>query len=424
LGRLNRLTRLFYWLRRSFWLLPMLGCIGGVVLAGLAHWADAQGVLSGSMTIGKDTVRDLLGTVAGATATMMSLAYTLTLLIFTLAAGQLGPRLLDSFYDNRVNQIAISVMGMTLTFALVGMAMLAEGQEAQVTGLVVITFAVLTVGTLIYFVHDVSQRVLIDNEIALTAKRLDAAIAGAFRLPDDDPEPQSTLPDRDARAAMVIHAAKTGYLRSIDLDELVGDMHKHDAMVEIVVAPGAYIVTRMPVALVHRRGDIEDWERAVNNRLVLGRSRSSEGDILFSVNLLVEITLRALSPGVNDSFTAISAIDHLSGAFADLAHRRPASPLHIDGDGVARVMAGVLTVDEVIDTALHPIRRDAAGNLLVSAALLRAIRRIIAVADAAHIPMLRDHARLVGEVALSDTATTADRAYLDALLLTILPDGA
>lgn len=408
----------------------MLGCLAGILLAICAHLIDDNDLFGDTtlpgevLIIGKDTVRSLLSTIAGATATMMSLTYTLTLLIFTLAAGQLGPRLLDSFYDNRMNQVAIAIMSATFVFMLVAIFLLTEGQGASVTGIIAIMLAVLSVGTLIYFVHDVAQRVLVDNEIALTAKRLRATIAGAFRERDNATQPVEAMPDRDAGPARIIHCSDTGYLRSIDIDELVQYLAKTDGTVEILVAPGEYLIQRMPVAIVRRAGSVEDWEKTINERLVLGRSRSSEGDLLFLVNLLVEIALRALSPGVNDSFTAVSAIDHLSGAFGDMLQRIPASPLYQDEDGVVRVMASVLTVDQILDTALNPIRRNAAGNMLVSCTIIDAIRRMIEVSDAEYIPLLRHHADLVGRTALPADAAEEDRQHLATRLLTVLPDGA
>lgn len=404
----------------------MAGCVLGIALAFLLSWADGSDAIPSYDLLALDAgaARDVLGTVAGGTATMMTLTYTLTLLIFTLAAGQLGPRLLDSFYDNRVNQVTITIIGMTFVFALVSMWLVREGAEAGLATSIATVLSILSVMTLIYFVHDVAQRVLVDNEIALTSKRLRAAIEAAFRLPDDAPPPTAILPERDSGAARVIHATDTGYLRSIDIEELVRDMAKHDAAVEILVPPGDYVVERMAVALVRKTGSIDDWDETVNARLALGRSRSSEGDILFSVNLLVEIALRALSPGVNDSYTAVCAVDHLSGAFAELLRRHPPAPLYLDEDGVARVTATVLSVEEIVDTAFHPIRRNAAGNMLVSCAMIDAIRRMIAVSDEEHVPMLRHHVDLIGRNALPEMATDADRGYLDTRLSTVMGNSA
>ncbi len=426
MGRLNRLTRVFHALRRSFWVLPMTGCILGVALAFLVRFVDVAGFVSSYdlLMVDADAARDMLGTVAGGTATMMTLTYTLTLLIFTLAAGQLGPRLLDSFYDNRVNQITITVIGTSFVFALVSLWLVREERNAGLATALATFLSIVSVMVLIYFVHDVSQRVLVDNEIARTARRLRVAIEAAFRLPDAEPQREAVLPAPDAGSRQVVHACDTGYLRSIDIEELVGDMVRHDAAVEILVPPGEYVIGRMPVALVRRGGSVTDWEKVVNDRFSLGRSRSSEGDILFSVNLLVEIALRALSPGVNDSYTAVCAVDHLSGAFAELLRRQPSSPLYLDDDGTARVTATVLAVEEIVDTAFHAIRRNAAGNMLVSCAMIDAIRRLIEVSDKAHIPLLRHHADLVGRHALPETATEADRGYLDTRLLTVMGDAA
>ena len=421
MGRFNRITRLFYYLRRSFWVMPMIGCMLALLLAVAARAADRGGLLAGiaPLDITADGARDVLGAVAGATATMMSLTYTLTLLIFTLAAGQLGPRLLDSFYDNRVNQITIAVMGATFVFAMTSLYLVDPVDGAPVASVAAIVLSLISVPTLIYFVHDVSQRVLIDNEASLTGQRLRQAIRIAFRDPGRETEKPATVPERDPGTAKVVTTRRTGYLRSIDMDELVEDLSKRDAMVELLIQPGEFLIARMPVAMVLRSGEVEDWQKTIDERLICGKSRASEGDILFSANLLTEVALRALSPGINDSFTAICAIDHLSGAFGEMLNRVPRSPLQVDGDGTARVIAGVLQVEEIIDTAFDPIRRNATGNMIVSCALLDALRRMIEVSDERYIAILRDHAVRIEATALPDRATEEDRRHLAAKLIPI-----
>lgn len=412
--RLSEISRVLHNLRRSFWALPLAGCVSGVALAIASRGMDGAGVsFLDFMDVSEDTARALMGAVAGAVATIMSLTYTLTLVIFTLATGNLGPRLIDSFTDNRINQITIALLGCTFLHAMTALYLM-DDRTAQATALTTLVLTCASTGMLVWFVHDVAQRILIDNEVARTAQKLDAQVNLVFRAAGEGQSraPETRFPDRTPGPAQIVHAVQSGYLRAIEIPRLVRDMRGHHGLVELLVAPGEFVARGGAVALIHRGDEGTDWDAILGKRMIYGRARTSEGDLLFSVNLLVEIALRALSPGINDSFTAISCIDHLSGIFADLLRREPPSPYHSDTDRIVRVMGTVLGTEEIVGTGFHPIRRNAAGNILVCDALLDALARLLALADAQHHALLREHARLVAQAALPDGAPQTDRDHI------------
>ena len=68
---------------------------------------------------------------------------------------------------------------------------------------------------------------------------------------------------------------------------------------------------------------MEAADAAIRNATALGPQRASSADIEFAVRQLVEVAVRALSPGINDPHTAISVLDRLGAALCDVA------PLHL-----------------------------------------------------------------------------------------------
>ena len=93
----------------------------------------------------------------------------------------------------------------------------------------------------------------------------------------------------------------------------------------LLVRPGHYIFPGAPIALVNPPGD--GAEDAIHAATALGPERMSPADVEFAVRQIVEMAVRALSPGVNDPQTAISVLDRLGSAFARWRHCgcRPAS---------------------------------------------------------------------------------------------------
>lgn len=123
-------------------------------------------------------------------------------------------------------------------------------------------------------------------------------------------------------------------------------------------------------------GDAAGLAEDARASVTYGARRTSEGDLLFSVSLLLEIALRALSPGVNDSFTAIACIDRLTASFARAAERGLNPGVVCDEAGVARVVAPGTGVEDLVRFAFAPIRQVSRDNLLVIGAAVSALMRL------------------------------------------------
>ncbi|MEO1264686.1 MAG: DUF2254 family protein, partial [Pseudomonadota bacterium] len=138
-------------------------------------------------------------------------------------------------------------------------------------------------------------------------------------------------------------------------------------------------------------------EDEVRENVIVANVRRPTGDIEFSINLIVEIGLRALSPGINDTFTAIACVDRLSSAMSSAVRDGLREPLRRDDDGTPRLYVGDFDLEQLIDVAFNPLRRAARGNVLMASHIARALGRLMKVAADDAKEHLRKHIDLLQE---------------------------
>lgn len=404
-ARLSRLTR-------GFLFIPLSLAISGAALAIATNMMGAPGkFLSelpylGFLDIDADGARAVLSTVAGAMMSVISLVYSLTLVVFTLAAGNIAPRLLETFANNRVNQVTIGLLGATFLYSLICLYQVHEDTSARLAVAIAILLSATSVFWLIYFVNDVAGRIMVDNEIGRIQKSLRRAIDKVLSdEPRESADDEKAIPKTKGRPLTI---DRSGYITAIDARSLARHAAACDGFVEVLVKPGHFVIADQPVARLYlpepeegernrnpRGRDAEELSEAfcrnLRSAFITDYARAPDGDLQFAVHLSVEIALRALSPGVNDSYTAISAIDHLSASLSQILRRGAPSSLVLDEKKTPRVWLETLHLEDVLAAALNPLRQNACGNVLVTIRLLNAIARMSLVTRPEYRPLLQQH---------------------------------
>ena len=144
-----------------------------------------------------------------------------------------------------------------------------------------------------------------------------------------------------------------------------------DAILRVERRTGQYVVSRTPLVMVWPgRLLTDDVADRIRGALVLGSQRSPTQDLEFTVFQLVEAAVRALSPGINDPFTAIVAIDRLGSALCRLATRDSPPTAHLDGERRLRLLTPQITFPELLDAAFDQIRDYGRSSTAVTMRLL------------------------------------------------------
>ena len=412
-----RLRKLLSDLSETFWLLPAAIVLAGIVLALGLVGLDRSGVVpqwlidSPWLYNGGGTgARTLLGAVASSTIGVAGTVFSITIAALSLAAGQMGPRLLRNFTRDRGNQTTLGVFLGTFSYTLMVLrSVRTESEGAFVPHLslsVGILLAFVCVGTLVYFVGHIAGRINVETVIELVGGDLRQAIERLTTGSRDAALPLSV----SWRDATPVTDPRRGYLQHLDIEGLAAWAREHGTVILLLVRPGDYVFPGAPIAVLHPY--VEGADAAIRGATALGPNRISSADLEFAVRQLVEVAVRALSPGINDPYTAIGVLDSLGAGLCDLVPRHlPTGAMQHDGRAVLIVPA--IDYDGLADAMFHMIRQNAVNS---PAVLIRLIEVLTAVAsverEPARLKTLQRHADLVRADAEHSLSAASDLADL------------
>lgn len=412
-------------LRTNYWFLPALMAATAAVVAVFAPALDrfaqehAPGTWDWAYSGGPEGARAVLSTVAGSMITVAGTVFSITIVALTLASGQFGPRLLRNFIRDRSNQFVLGVFTATFIYCLLVLRTVrGTDHHLFVPGISVtigIVLALLDLGVLIYFIHHVAISIQVTQVIAVVNKELHETIDRLWpeEVGEGPPtESQSeTPPPTQEREAAPIAAHSSGYVDTIDGDALLKLAQDRDLVIRLKRRPGHFVVKGSALAMVSPNSEThEELEKLINGVFILSAHRTPFQDVEFAIDQLVEIAVRALSPGINDPFTAMTCIDRLGEALCRLAKRTVPSPYRYNDQKQLRVIAYAADFESVVDAAFNQIRQYGRSS---AAVLIRMLETLAVVANhtlrEADRAALARHAKLVQKAAHGGIPEEEDR---------------
>lgn len=364
-----------------------LAYIGVAVDEPITEWLE--GHLGWTFRSGADGASAVLGIIAGSMITIAGVVFSMTLITLSLASSQLGPRLLRNFMSDTRTQVVLGTFIATFIYCLLVLRTIRREEGAEfVPNLSVsvgVVLAVASVGVLIYFIHHVSVSIQANEIAARIGKEFIKGVNHLFpkhigeeTLPVPEGSSEASLVEMFDRDAQSVVADENGYLQLVYGDELLKLAIDENLIVRLERKPGNYVVAGTPLVLISPGSRVtKQLTKQVQSFFVLGNQRTSDQDIEFAVNQLVEMAARALSTGLNDPFTAIACVDHLGSGLCELATRDTPSPYRYDHDHKLRVIGRADSFDEIVDAAFNQIRQYGRSNAAVSIRLLTTIAVIM-----------------------------------------------
>jgi uncharacterized membrane protein len=415
---MQRLKSLWESIRTSLWAVPLAMTIAACALA-----VVTTGI---RIDVGNDPVWFLysgdaqeapqfLGDLMTAMITMATLAISITMVVLTLAAQQLGPRLIRNFMSDLRTQYALGLFFATVIYLiLVLRAAYGAGDSAPNLAVTVGTvLALISVLGLMLFVHHLARAIVSDTVIRWIGAQLDREIARL--LPEKDADAEQPLPESVRNAGRPLKLKAGGYIQSIDFERLAATACRHDVRIELDVRAGHHTVAQCCIGWIapSARSD-EKLDREIADCILLGTERTPLQDLEFSVRQLVEIAVRAMSPSINDPFTAITVIDRLSLSLCCVMGRGNAPRVHTDDNGTVRLVHPVSTFDGIVDAAFHQIRQVSGDMPAVLIRMAEALAQLHELADAKQRDGIERHLRLVLAAGRRNIAEPTDLAVLEA----------
>ncbi len=404
-------------LRLSLWFLPALFAVAALVLALVLVAVDETlsndpGSLFFVFGGTAEGARSVLSTIAQSMLTFTGLVFSITMLVLQLASSQLSPRVMRTFLRDRGNQVVLGLFVATFVYTLVVLREVrtpVDGDDGFVPGLSVwVAFALLlgSVAAFIYYIDHMAHAIRASTVVANIWRETVEAVERLYpeRVGGDAREALGGGPVR-AEADLVLKSTEAGVVVAVDEDRLLGVAREDGRIVEVVPSVGDFVPEGMHVARLWGRWD-RDAADQVRAAIGVGSERTLDQDAAFGIRQLVDVAIRALSPGTNDPTTAIQALDRIHDLLRRLVGRQFPSETRVTDGRVALILHRPDWSDYV-RLGLDEIRLAGAGQIQVHRRMRALLEDLATVAPPDRLPPIRE------ELAMLDAGVP--RAFADRL---------
>jgi uncharacterized membrane protein len=417
-------------LRTNFWLMPSLEVVASIALFWVTLEVD-RAVYHGELAMpswveagSADTAREILLAVAAAIMTVIGINFSVTIVTLTLASTQFGPRMLRNFIRDRGTQLTLGTFVATAAYCVLVLLAIGPGEHGEfvphVSVSVVFLLVLVDLAVLIYFLHHIAIQIQLPFVIASIATDLTRYLH--VRRPDirmsagdqGDREDIAALIDTIESSGVMIPTPEGGYLQAIRYTALVRKASAAGAVVRLPYRPGNFLVEGAELAAVWPPEAADRIARALKSAQVTGPVRTLAQDPAFGVDQLVEIAIRALSPAVNDTYTAIACVDWLGNTLCKLAKVWKPAAEYRDRAGNIRVICEQVSYENLVARSFDKIRQASRGMPALLMRQLDALKAIMEqTTDADQARVLMDQAAMIQRANLESVPEESDRADVE-----------
>ncbi len=372
---MNKLLTYFYRIRHSLWFIPSIIILSSFSIFYLLntthlessemlhyfyqkHWDGFLG----------QSAYNLLIVSSNVVVTIFALSISLTMIVLTLVSGQIGSRILDHFLGNKVTQVVLGLYLGTILFLMLLSARIGSETPQEHMPLLAITFGFILViispALMVYFIQHLALSIIPDNVITTLSDSLSSAVQNYLKIETGN---GSLRREKLTKLEHVILRSKaSGYLSNIKAASLVKFLEEKDYLLDFNHLPGRFIIEGAEIGKIYSKKnkvDPQDLE-AINDFIELSSQMPVIEDVEFFLRQMVEIALRALSPGINDPYTAHACLNYMFKALQRIAlsDELPRG-IYLDDNKKPRLYLPLFTLENMYDLALNEIQEASLSHI-------------------------------------------------------------
>lgn len=353
-----------------------------------------------------DSARSILSTISGAMIGVAGTVFSVTLVALTLASSQFGPRLIKNFMYVRLNQVVLGSYVATYLYCLFVLSAIKENDSYTFMPVISILFAILAalvnIILLIIFIHQIATSIQADKVISDISEVIYKRVKDLYpsKMGEALETERITIVDNIKSKylhAIAFKAQKSGYLQYVDSETLLKVTSDLDIVLELHYRPGDHLVAGIEMGKIYTNKELEKTQlKRMSDQFVIGKIKEGDQDLEFSVHQMVEIASRALSPGVNDPYTAMTCIDNLTATLCHISQMELPSKYRVDKDKNLRIIANTTDFEGLVDAAFNQIRQFSKGSTAVIIKLMEAqITLYGVVTKEKQINAVKKHAEMI-----------------------------
>ncbi len=418
--------------RAKLWFTPTVLVIFAVILSYFLLYLDRQysAYLSSNLSWlfggAPSATRNVLSTIAGSVITTISIAFSLTIIALQQASAQFTPRVMRNFTSDRGNQIVLGAFVATFVYSLLILKAVRDPAEVGGVGFAppiattaAIMFALICIGLLIYFISHTAtslqtntilekiHRELLNQINKLYPSRIGSGV-------DSSKKKRISAPSK-SKEFITIKSDFAGFVLYISDGVLEKLSLKKNNQLHILPRIGDFIMQGQALAKLYGYKRLDKKNRnLIRSAVTVDGQRSLLQDPLFAIRQLVDIGIKAMSPGINDPTTATYCIWYLGDGLTQLLQREFPSQVRELKDSKMLLVLNRPTWDDFVTQSFAQIQTEARENIVVTHALLDVLSELAQqIPDRPHAKPLERLLKNARHYLRESSASTADRKDID-----------
>ncbi|MCD8511949.1 MAG: DUF2254 domain-containing protein [Bacillus sp. (in: Bacteria)] len=353
-------------LKMNIWVIPSLYCTMasllafGVIYIDTVHGKKMEELLPATLLISVELSQTILATIAAALLTMVTITFSTIMVVLTTYSTQFSPRTLSDFITNKVTMRVLGVyMGGFLYSILALLFMREELPYEVIAGPIGVVIAIVCLAFFAYFIHHVSSSIQVSNLIndvtnstlKTLRDRLQSKKGEIIKITEDRPSLEG---QKHRHKTANLKNDKLGYIQLIDYRQLYELAEKHDAVVVVNYPVGSFVKPGDSLFCIYGLSEDRLERLHLHKYVKIGNDRTMLQDVELGIRKIVEVTLRAISPALNDPNTAIDCIFHLGRLLHEVS-KHDGKYLNFYHDKQVRIIAAQTNFDDILYTTFYQI---------------------------------------------------------------------
>jgi uncharacterized membrane protein len=402
--------RIRHYLRNSIWIYPVVTMSAALLLVRLVYRFDE--VTGWEPGFDPDTIRAVLGNLAGAMFTFIVFVCSSLLLVVQLASAQLTPRVIGVLFRDPVTKLTLSMFVFTFTFAMSALIRIGASVPPLATLIAAYSSAV-CLGLFLYLIDRVGRNLRPSGALHSVARQAHQIIENVYprRLKESRATSCESTDGSGKKPVTTVTSPREGVVLAFDLQGLVALAARHDCVIELVPQVGNFVAPGNALFRIYGGADLPT--RSLRQSIALGAERTMEQDPAFPFRVIVDIASKGLSPAINDPTTAVLAIDQLHHLLRHVGNRRLDTERVRDAAGRVRLIYRTPDWEDFVALAVTEIRHFGGASIQVARRLRAMLEDLIQTLSQERAVLLRQELKLLRRSAERFFAEPEDRALAE-----------
>jgi uncharacterized membrane protein len=373
-------------INNSIWLIPGFYCSISLALAVIIILTEKnfhkqmEKLLPKFLLTNADLAQTILGVIAGSLLTMTTITFSTIMVVLTTYSSQFSPRTLRNFITDQTTLRVLGIFMGGFVYSIFSLLFMKSSLEHYViSSSLGVLIALICLAVFAHFIQHVATYIQVTNLIALLTLDVEKAVKSKDEVIYHNSQiflknEPSQQPMDFSRYTKIL-SKQFGYIQLINFEQLLKHAVEHNHYIEVHGTIGQFLAKNSPMLTIYHK----EPQLATDylTYLTIGRERTTLQDEEFAIRKIVEVTLRAISPGINDPDTAIECIQHLGVALTEVSKLDGAWMIFQDNQSQTRMIAPQKPFSELLYLTFYQISHYGRSDISIIMAILEALIMVV-----------------------------------------------